>query len=100
MDGRVKPTGVTTALDLDRTLRHAALHKDTLRVVAASIVAAVVGEGAAADGILAALTTPMFRSATDQGGLRIIYAALALLVHPRAHERDRGDRSKRLFSSA
>ena len=77
------------ALDLDRTLRHAALHKDTLRVVAASIVAAVVGEGAAADGILAALTTPMFRSATDQGGLRIIYAALALLVHPRAHERDR-----------
>jgi hypothetical protein len=77
------------ALDLDRTLRLAAVAGDTFRVVATSIVAAVVGEGAAADGIIAALTTPAFRSVTDQGGLRIVYAALALLVHPRAQDRDR-----------
>jgi hypothetical protein len=79
----------SAALDLDRTLRLAAVHGDTFRVVATSIVAAVVGEGSVADGIIAALTTPTFRSVTDQGGLRIVYAALALLVHPRAQERDR-----------
>ena len=77
------------ALDLHRTLRLAAVHGDTFRVVATSIVAAVVGEGSVADGIIAALTTPTFRCVTDQGGLRIVYAAVALLVHPRAQERDR-----------
>jgi hypothetical protein len=77
------------SFELDRALRIAAVHGDTFRVVATSIIAGVVGESAAADGILAALTTPAFRSATDQGGLRIVYASLALLVHPHAQDRDR-----------
>jgi hypothetical protein len=76
------------AVDLDRALRVAAIDGDTFRVVAMSILAAVVGECLVADGIIAALTTPKFRSATDRGGIRIIYAALALLAHPRAEERD------------
>jgi hypothetical protein len=70
-------------------LRLAAVHGDTFKVVSTSIVAAVVGEGSVADGIIAALTTPSFRSSTDQGGLRIVYAALAFLAHPRAQERGR-----------
>lgn len=79
----------SAGLDFDRILRIAAMQGDTFRVVATSVVASVVGEGTAADGILAALTTRTFRSTTDPGGLRIVYAALALLVHPRAQERER-----------
>ena len=75
--------------ELDSVLRLAAVEGNAFRVIAVSIVASMIGDGSTADAILAALTTPALRSGIDRGGLRIVYASLALLAHPHAESRER-----------
>jgi hypothetical protein len=71
---------------IDYRLRRAALGGNVFTVLALACVGSVLGVGALADALVAALTSPAFVAAADRVARRIAYAALASLARPGAHE--------------
>jgi len=83
------PQRYDLSVTLDHAIRGAALKGQVFQVLALGCVAAVSAMGTMADPLVAAITTPAFRTAVDREALRIAYTALSNLARPGTDEAQR-----------